>query len=103
MDSFNQDMVLGELRGQVRELVHAMNNLSGKFDGLTREVVKHSVLAEEVGELKVSVAAILAQQNKDAGAKGMLHSVITSPALGWLFTIAVMLYGFLSGSVHIGD
>lgn len=45
-------MILGEMRGQLREVVHGLNNLSGKFDGLSREVIGLGVLAKDVIELK---------------------------------------------------
>lgn len=49
-------MILGEMRGQLREVVHGLNNLSGKFDGLSREVIGLGVLAKEVVELKATLA-----------------------------------------------
>lgn len=50
-------MILGEMRGQLREVVHGLNNLSGKFDGLSREVIGLGVLAKDVIELKAALAA----------------------------------------------
>jgi hypothetical protein len=54
-------MILGEMRGQLREVVHGLNNLSGKFDGLSREVIGLAGLAKDVIEIKTQ----LAQETKD--------------------------------------
>ena len=51
-DNSTHAMILGEMRGQLREVVHGLNNLSGKFDGLSREVIGLGVLAKDVIELK---------------------------------------------------
>ncbi len=42
----NQDMILGEMRGQLREVVHSLNGLTQKFDALTREVIGLAVISE---------------------------------------------------------
>jgi len=47
----NIHLMLGEMRGQLREVVHSMNNTSSKIDALTREVV-------EIKGIAVAVAAI---------------------------------------------
>lgn len=54
-------MILGEMRGQLREMVHGLNNLSSKFDGLSREVIGLAGLAKDVIEIKTQ----LAQETKD--------------------------------------
>lgn len=48
-------MILGEMRGQLREVVHGLNNLSGKFDGLSREVIGLGGLAKDVIEIKTTM------------------------------------------------
>lgn len=55
----SQAMILGEMRGQLREVVHSLANLSGKFDGLSREVIGLGALAKDVIELKTSHVADL--------------------------------------------
>jgi hypothetical protein len=57
-DGQQNAMILGEMRGQLREVVHSMNNLSMKFDGLTREVVALSALATAVGRLEAVIEAV---------------------------------------------
>lgn len=54
-------MILGEMRGQLREVVHSLANLSGKFDGLSREVIGLGVLAKDVIEVKAELKALQVQ------------------------------------------
>ena len=101
-------MILGELRGQTRELVHSVNNLSTKFDALTREVIGLSSLAADIGELKATVAGqakrieeLEAEKNRTDGAKGIIATLLNSKALGWLVGAAVSAWFVLTGRVHI--
>lgn len=45
-------VMVGEIRGQMREVVHTLNNVSSKIDGLSREVIAMGPLAAEIAELK---------------------------------------------------
>jgi hypothetical protein len=60
------------LRGQVRELVHSVNNLSTKFDGLTREVI---ALGQWSGDREV--ATYVAGANQRQLAEDALAAVLT--------------------------
>lgn len=99
-------MILGEMRGQLREVVHGLNNLSSKFDGLTREVVALGTLATIVGKLEAIVEAqdvrikmLENKQSHQSGASNTLKMILNSPALGWLFLGAVALWVALKGKV----
>lgn len=105
-DATQNAMILGEMRGQLREVVHAMNNLSTKFDGLTREVVALGALATLVGKLEAQAEALDARlkavedkQSQALGAGGIIKAVLASPALGWLFVAAVAIWAALNGKV----
>jgi septal ring factor EnvC (AmiA/AmiB activator) len=54
MEDTSHSMILGEMRGQLREVVHSLANLSGKFDGLSREVIGLGSLAQSVVELRAA-------------------------------------------------
>lgn len=56
LEDTSHAMILGEMRGQLREVVHGLNNLSGKFDGLSREVIGLGVLAKDIIEIKTQLA-----------------------------------------------
>lgn len=88
--AINQDMILGELRGQVRELVHSVNNLNGKFDGLTREVIALGPLAVQIAEIKAKVEALELASNQQAGAKNLAVWFLQSPLIGWIAAIVAL-------------
>lgn len=80
----NTALLLGEIRGQLRELIHASNNSAAKLDALA-----------------LRVAALEMARERDAGAKGLLVTLLSSPALGWLVGAAITAWAILTGRVHI--
>ena len=60
--------MVGEMRGQLREVVHTLNNVSSKIDGLSREVIAMGPLAAELaevkGEIKLAQAEIAALKSE---------------------------------------
>ncbi len=97
----NQDMILGEIRGQLREVVHSVNNLTQKFDGLTREVVGLAVLNNDVIALKVAVAKLETERDRRDGAVGIVETVLKSPLLGWLVGLVITGFAILKGWVRV--
>lgn len=76
--------ILGEIKGQLRELIHTSNNTSAKVDGLA-----------------VRVAALEGAENRREGAQGVLHTVMKSPLMGWMVGAAISVWAVLTGKVHI--
>lgn len=96
---YDQSLILGELRGQLKELIHSTNNLHGKVDGMGREVMAITFLAKDVSDLKVAQAALetrLGVQEKlserNIGGKEAFGLIMKSPLLGWLFVAAAVLF-----------
>lgn len=100
-ESNSQDMILGELRGQMREVIHGMNNLSSKVDGLSREVIGLGSLAGEMADMKSRIAVLEIGHNRREGATGILAALLKSPALGWLVGAAITAWAILTGKVHV--
>jgi hypothetical protein len=101
-------MILGEMRGQLREVVHTINNLSVKFDGLSREVIGLGPLAADMAEMKLLAAAQTARiaelegdRDRREGASGIVALILKSPALGWFVGVALPAAAILSGKVHL--
>ena len=97
----NQDMILGEMRGQLREVVHSLNNLSGKVDGLSREVIGLGSLAGDIGDIKARLAVLEVGRNRQEGATSALAVVLKSPTLGWLVGAAITAWAILTGKVQV--
>jgi len=100
-EASNQDMVLGEMRGQLREVVHSMNTMSAKFDTLSREVVGLSTLATDMAEIKLRVTALETERNRRDGATGIIQAIVKSPAVGWMVGGATFVWALLTGRVHL--
>lgn len=93
----SNDLILGELRGQVRELVHGVNNLSAKFDGLTREVVALGPLAADISEIKQRLAKLEENDNRTTGGLETLKLILTSPIVLSIMMLAAVVWATLSG------
>lgn len=89
--SVSHDMLLGEMRGQLRELVHSVNNLNSKVDGLTREVVALGPLGQEIALLQSRVAKLEEDGQQQNGAAKLAKAILGSPFIVY----AVMAVGFL--------
>jgi hypothetical protein len=93
----SNDMILGELRGQVRELVHGVNNLSGKFDGLTREVIALGPLAADIQQLKQDVQDLKNAHNKESGGYSVIKVILNSPVILTLLMGAAFIVAAVKG------
>jgi hypothetical protein len=98
-------MILGEMRGQLREVVHGLNNLSQKFDGLTREVVALGALATMVGKLEAMMETMDARvkmlenaRSAHSASTSTLKMILNSPLVGWLFLAAVAVWVAIKGN-----
>jgi hypothetical protein len=77
-------LILGEIRGQLRELIHNSNNNAAKLDALS-----------------IRVAALEGEKNRREGASGLVHLVLKSPAIGWLVGAAITAWAVLTGKVQL--
>lgn len=90
---------LGEIRGQLKELIHNMVNRSAA------DQVKDQILAElrgvpsDVAEIKDSLTAINArvatlelQETRRDTERGLVKSFMTSPMVGWVVGVGGVIY-----------
>jgi hypothetical protein len=92
-------MMLGELKGQMRELIHNVNNMSMKLDGLTREVVGAQEIPGKVAELDRRVTDLETDKNRRDGAMGFGGWLLNSPLVGWLVGAAIAVWALFKGKV----
>ena len=76
-------LLLGEIRGQMRELIHSTNTTGAKIDALAARV-----------------SALEAEHNRREGASNVVQVLLRSPALGWLVGVSVSAWAILTGKVH---
>lgn len=77
----NIALLLGEIRGQLKELIHTNNNM-----------------AMEVKALAIRVSALEAVEQHRAGASNLAKMFMNSPVVGWLAAAGVALYALLERS-----
>jgi hypothetical protein len=80
----NSLLLLGEIRGQLRELIHNGNNNSAKLDALG-----------------IRVAALETNESRRAGERGVVQALFRSPALAWLISAAITAWALLTGKVNV--
>jgi len=51
-------LMMGEMRGQLRELIHTVNNLSQKFEGVARSVDSSAHIPNDITDLKARITAV---------------------------------------------
>lgn len=89
---------VGEISGQLRELVHSQNNMSMKLDGLTERLLTAPTQAD-FQSLAARVAALEADKNRSDGAKGVLAAVMRSPMAAWGAAIIAGIWGAFKGGL----
>ncbi len=94
---FSNDMVIGEMRGQLRELVHSVNNQSMKIDALAREVISLGPLASDLTDIKARLMKLEESGNQQTGAAGVLKLILNSPLAYWIVGVAAFIWLTLTG------
>ena len=69
-------MMLGEMRGQMREVIHTSNNTAGKVDALTREVVEIKGMTATVAGHEVRLTALETEKSRREGALSLGEWII---------------------------
>lgn len=120
-EATSPDMILGEVRGQLYEVIHSVNNLSQNVMTLAREVSGLASMATELAGLKLKVdslektcADISALGKLDTqiialkeahferkGASNLVQTLLKAPALGWLVGAAITAWAILTGKVNV--
>lgn len=97
-------LLLGEIRGQLRELIHTSNGNSSKLDALGLRVSKLEMQASRVDALEAlgpKLAKLEEHQSRREGATGVVQAIVKSPMVGWLVGGATFLWGILTGRIHL--
>ena len=85
---------LGEFRGQLRELVHNMNNVSSKIDSLATITARNHDLPDEIISLKARLAVLEAKEHQRTGAVNLGSLILKSPLVGWIAAAGAAAYAW---------
>ncbi len=80
----NTAMILGEIRGQLRELIHTGNNNAAKLDALGLRVM-----------------TLESERSRRDGASGVMSALMKSPTLGWLVGAITTVWAVATGRLHL--
>lgn len=92
-------VMVGEIRGQMREVVHTLNNVSAKIDGLSREVIAMGPLAADIAELRGDlrlalneIDALKQARNRNEGATGLINWVFKNwpGIIGFILLVGIV-------------
>lgn len=83
---------VGEIRGQLREVIHNLNNLSMRFDGIGQSVITNRALYADIQDIKERLAVLEAADQRRAGAMSLGVMLLKSPIIAWLIGAAALVY-----------
>ena len=89
---------VGEISGQLREVIHTVNNMAQKVDGMTERLFT-APTAADFEKLSKRVDALEAEKNRNDGAKGFGLAVLKSPVVGWIVGIATAALAAIKGGM----
>lgn len=99
-------LAVGEMRGQMRELIHTNNNMAMKVEGLTEKVLLAQALPAEVARLADHLAIVAARIDKlegindrNDGAKGVFAAILQSRFAAWAAAAVAVAYAAIKGDV----
>lgn len=83
---------LGEVRGQLRELIHNSNNLRQIMEAQAPAMHRVPDIIADVASLQARMTFLEARENQRTGAMTFGGFLLKSPLLGWFFGVASMSY-----------
>lgn len=97
-------MMLGEMRGQLREMIHNMNNEAQKGVARDEKLTKLAAIPDDISDIKNSVKSIEGRLSnletdkvKRETERGVLATVVRSPLVGWIAGFALAVWAWWKG------
>lgn len=88
---------VGKIEGQLREVIHGLNNVSQKVDAVGREVALGANIPARVDDLEQRVGTLETDRDKRDGAVGILGWLLRSPAISMIVGAALAVWAMLGG------
>lgn len=79
-------LAVGEMRGQLREIIHAQGGMAQKIDFLTEKALLAPTTIQ-IEALAKRVDVLEATNDRNDGARGVLAAFMKSPAAAWIAAI----------------
>lgn len=94
-------VMMGEMRGQLGELIKLQTEHSKKIDALIEQAAIHADLPAKLIALELRVTALEAAANRHDGAMGLGEMILKSPAIGWAVGAMATVWAVFTGHLKI--
>jgi hypothetical protein len=92
-------MILGEVRGQLREIIHNMNNQALKNDAVAAQLAKLEGVPAQLKAMEERLTNLETDKHRRDGAMGFGLQILKSPIVGWLAGFGFAAWAYLSGKL----
>lgn len=91
---------LGKIEGQLRELIHNMNNEAMKNTARDEKLAMLANVPDDITAIKVEIATLKTDKDRRDGALGLWAALLRSPLLAWVFAGAVIAWTWFKRDVQ---
>lgn len=91
-------LAVGEMRGQLREMIHQQGGMAQKIDFLTEKALL-APTTTQLADLAKRVDALEATNDRNDGAKGVLAAILQSRLAAWAAAAVAVAYAAIKGDV----
>lgn len=96
-DDPNTILILGEVRGQLREIIHDMNNQSAERATMARQLAKLESVPDRLGAIETRLNALETDKHRRDGAMGFGSWLLKSPLVGWIAGAGIAVWAYVRG------
>ncbi|MGL5735493.1 MAG: hypothetical protein ACRCYS_11555 [Beijerinckiaceae bacterium] len=93
----NVAMILGEVRGQLREIIHTMNAERSKLESVAVTLSKLDGVPAKLVSIENRLTALEAERNRRDGAMGIVAALLKSPLIGWMVGVIATGWALFEG------
>lgn len=92
---------IGELTGQLREIIHGLNSQAMKSDARDQKLAKLENVPTDIVEIKERLTALETSEHRREGATGLIQAILKSPTLGWIVGAVTTIWAFVTGRLTL--
>lgn len=99
-DDPNTMMILGEVRGQLREMNHHMTNQTAENAVIARQLAKLESVPTRLDAIEKRLGDLEKDRHRRDGAMGIGSWLMKSPVIAWIVAAAVGVVAYIKGAFH---
>ena len=94
----NSLLILGEVRGQLREIIHRMNNRDAADAGVARQLAKLEQVPDQLAKIESRLIALETDKHRRDGVMGFGAWLIKTPFIAWVIAAGMTAFAYFEGS-----